>query len=93
MLFMSTFSCEVEEESISQDEKLTITEELTAENVPQSPESTSNYENLYSPKNGRNNNELTNSTNKQQRPCRSRPTVRRIMIYTSFFSVLLMLFH
>jgi len=24
------------------------------------------YENLYSPKNGRNNNELTNSTNKQQ---------------------------
>jgi len=24
------------------------------------------FENLYSPKNGRNNNELTNSTNKQQ---------------------------
>jgi len=46
MLFMSTFSCEVEEESISQDERLTTSEESTAETVPQSPDSTSNYD-LY----------------------------------------------
>jgi len=41
-MFAPITSCEVEEEALSQDERLTSTEELTAETTQQQPDSKSN---------------------------------------------------